>query len=116
VLAETLICPATINFASSYTAAVSTMRDIARGRGPAFDDVDTTRVLARGPARLHWAHWSDRFCIGGGFAVVAGHEVEASSVNYGALPKTPRAGSEMLARCWRATVSVTDRLAMRPSG
>ncbi len=66
---------------------VSTMRDMTRGHGRAFTDIEVAR---------QWLEASDRctgrigvigFCMGGGFALIAAPDYRASAVNYGFLPK-----------------------------
>jgi carboxymethylenebutenolidase len=66
---------------------VSTMRDMTRGQGRAFTDIDVAR---------QWLLESDRctgkvgvigFCMGGGFALIAAGDFQVSAVNYGFQPK-----------------------------
>ena len=73
------VAPDLYSWGGKLRCVVSTIKDIARGRGPAFDDVDATRSWLAGQPRLHRAHRSDRFlhgrrirCCPGGRARVRG--------------------------------------------
>lgn len=73
----------------SLRCVVATIRDAARGRGPAFDDIEAVRahLLARddtGPTAGVIG-----FCLGGGFALLLAPtgRYDAASANYGALPR-----------------------------
>lgn len=74
---------------SRLACTVRAMRDVVRGQGRAFEDVDAARTFLRDREDCTGKLGVIGFCFGGGFAIVLAPtgRFDAASVNYGGLPK-----------------------------
>jgi len=85
--------PALYREGRRFACVRAVFRDLADGRGKAFDDVEATRAWLAAQPGCSGRIGVIGFCMGGGFALAlaARHGFSASAPNYGQLPKNAEA-------------------------
>jgi carboxymethylenebutenolidase len=82
-----VLAPDLFSEASKIRCVRAAMKAIGSGQGRPFELIEAGRDLLRGDARCTGKVGVIGFCMGGGFALLSVREFDASSVNYGVVPK-----------------------------
>lgn len=85
--------PDLFSWGGKFKCMRAVFADLKAGRGAAFDDVDAVGEWLKGRGDCTGKIGVVGFCLGGGFALygAAGRGFSVSGVNYGLMPKDPRA-------------------------
>lgn len=85
------VAPNLFHWGNRFRCLVTVFRDMARGRGRTFDDLEAARQLLADHPGCSGRIGVIGFCMGGGYALLLapGRGYSAASTNYGGCPKDP---------------------------